>query len=198
MSSLAAPRANGTEASEIGSGERQLACATSLDERETVSVSDMSDPTPVLDRRGGDADFPGKGLDNLLHAPLFVNLTSASRGMSFGGSTIGSRALPWHPFVMPTKPLDATPTRSEMMQGWARRVRQARLAADLATQEDLESALGMAPKTISTWERGIQMCHPTDMYRLAKLLGVTMDWLVGGDESFLTLDAKRRLMTVAV
>jgi transcriptional regulator with XRE-family HTH domain len=85
-----------------------------------------------------------------------------------------------------------------MMQGWAKRVRQARLAAGLETQEDLESSLGMSPRTVSTWERGIQMCHPTDMYRLAKLLGVTMDWLVGGDEAFLTLEAKRRLAAITV
>lgn len=194
MSSLAASGTNGAEAFKILSGQRQLEGAAGLDQGQTMTVSDTTDAAPVLDGRGGDADLSGQTFDNLLHTTPFVKSTKMSRGMSLGGSTIVDRPVSWHGFVMKTN----LPTRSEMMQGWAKRVRQARLAAGLETQEDLESSLGMSPRTVSTWERGIQMCHPTDMYRLAKLLGVTMDWLVGGDEAFLTLEAKRRLAAITV
>ena len=80
-----------------------------------------------------------------------------------------------------------------MQLGWGRRLRHARLAAGYERQEDLEQALGMAPRTVSNWERGLQMCHPIDLYRVAKKLSVTMDWLTAGDDRFLTVDAKRRL-----
>jgi transcriptional regulator with XRE-family HTH domain len=90
-------------------------------------------------------------------------------------------------------PTNDAPTKSEMQEGFARRVRQARRAAGFSTQEALGEIIGMHYSSISNWERALQMCHPTDMYRLARALGVTTDWLISGDETFLTQDARRRL-----
>jgi transcriptional regulator with XRE-family HTH domain len=86
---------------------------------------------------------------------------------------------------------------STMQMGFAKRVKLARLAAGFATQGALGDAIGMKHSSVSNWERGLQWTPPPDLYRLARTLGVTTDWLISGDDDFLTVETRRRLKSMA-
>jgi transcriptional regulator with XRE-family HTH domain len=86
-----------------------------------------------------------------------------------------------------------TATHSEILDRFAARVRLARLVAGYTSQRELAEVLAVHHSAVSNWERGLQFAKVTDLYALAKALGVTIDWLVAGDEAGLTVDRRRLL-----
>ena len=62
-------------------------------------------------------------------------------------------------------------------QAFARRLKKAREAKSL-TQQQLASELGVSKQLISHWENGRWMPRAADASRLARILGVTLDWLL--------------------
>ena len=80
-----------------------------------------------------------------------------------------------------------------MLDRFATRVRLARLVAGYRSQRELAQVLGVHHSAVSNWERGLQFAKVTDLYALAKVLGVTTDWLLAGDEAGLTVDRRRLL-----
>lgn len=63
---------------------------------------------------------------------------------------------------------------------FSERLRQARKAAAL-TQRELASRLAVHPLSVGRWERGQQTPDGATISRLAQLLGVTADYLLGLD-----------------
>jgi ribosome-binding protein aMBF1 (putative translation factor) len=164
-----------------------------LDQRQPVPVSNAPRATPAVNRRHRDAEVQRKGFQVGLHNALFASLANMSSHDPVANPAIDQMQSTCQSLAMTTTTDPRLPTKTEMQDGFARRVRLARLTAGFKTQEELGSAIDMHYSSISNWERGLQMCHPTDMYRLALALGVTTDWLIAGDERMLTQDARRRL-----
>jgi ribosome-binding protein aMBF1 (putative translation factor) len=164
-----------------------------LDQRQPVPVCDPPSATPAVHRRHRDAEIQRKGFQVGLHDALFANLANMSRPRTVAKPAIDQMQSTCDTLAMTTTDLTRLPTKTEMQDGFARRVRRARITAGFKTQEELGSAIDMHYSSVSNWERGLQMCHPTDMYRLALALGVTTDWLIAGDERMLTQDARRRI-----
>jgi transcriptional regulator with XRE-family HTH domain len=65
----------------------------------------------------------------------------------------------------------------EVRRAIGERLRQSRLAAKL-TQQDVAQRLQLKRQTISGWERGEAMPQLAEWYRLAPLLGQSLDYLV--------------------
>ena len=61
------------------------------------------------------------------------------------------------------------------------RLRSAREKAHL-TQAELAGEVGIAQPQISRWEAGRTPMAGDDLVRVARALGVSLDWLIGGDE----------------
>lgn len=66
--------------------------------------------------------------------------------------------------------------------GLAMRIRLARVGVDL-DQRQLAEALGVSRQTISHWERGGAQPALGHAARLAKVTGVTLEWLAEGVET---------------
>lgn len=65
-----------------------------------------------------------------------------------------------------------------MLEDLGRRIRQTREKLGLK-QNDIASAMQISPQAVSKWERGENGPDITLLTALAKLLGVTTDWLLG-------------------
>lgn len=50
-------------------------------------------------------------------------------------------------------------------------------------QQDLANSLGISPQAVSKWERGENAPDVTVLVPLARLLGVSVDWLLSGQET---------------
>lgn len=185
--------AHQSQAIQMLARQRNAALAGQLHQSKLMRGRDPAVATPVMDRRRRDPRLAGQLLDEGLHAPTVAELASKSRGMPLAIHGMAGTEAACDQFAMAAKARKSIPGTTEMQLGFARRVLIARLAAGYETQDALGKAMGMKGSSVSNWERGLQMCHPTDMYRLAKLLGVTTDWLIAGDENFLTVAARRRL-----
>ena len=51
------------------------------------------------------------------------------------------------------------------------------------TQNDVANALQISPKAVSKWERGENAPDVGTLVPLARLLGVSSDWLLGSERS---------------
>lgn len=60
-------------------------------------------------------------------------------------------------------------------------IRKIRRSIDM-TQQELADAICVSPSAVSHWERGITHPRVPDLPRLAKVLGVTIDELLGEEE----------------
>jgi ribosome-binding protein aMBF1 (putative translation factor) len=82
----------------------------------------------------------------------------------------------------------------DLLAGFARRLIQAREAAGYATQTALAEAIGLSGHhNVHRWEKGHHFPRVPELYRLARLLGVTIDWLVAGDPAGLSAETSSRL-----
>lgn len=79
---------------------------------------------------------------------------------------------------------------SEMLAGFARRIIAAREWRGYATQADFGKALNLRDfDRLSVYESGRGFPRVPLLYRMARLLGVTADWLLFGDPRGLAQDA---------
>jgi ribosome-binding protein aMBF1 (putative translation factor) len=194
LNSLGATRPEFRKAVEIGRRDHLAVPALRcLDQHQPVPVSNAARTSPAMNRRHRDAEIQREGFQVGLHDALFAKPANMSRPYPVAKPAMDQMQSTCQTLAMTTTDLTRLPTKTEMQDGFARRVRLARLTAGFKTQEELGSAIDMHYSSVSNWERGLQMCHPTDMYRLALALGVTTDWLIAGDERMLTQDARRRL-----
>ena len=65
----------------------------------------------------------------------------------------------------------------------AARIKRARLAAEM-TPVDIAHAIGVGySTTVTNWESGITLPETVNLPDLAKVLGVSLDWLLAGKGS---------------
>lgn len=177
------------EVVEIGSSQGYALFQCGVVKSEPIPIGHAPEAPPAINGVHRDTHAKRQRLDRSLHSPKLAKLASLSSTNSLADSRIASDEARCHFAIMKR----TTERAADMQLSFAKRVANARIAAGFATQQALGEALGMHHSSVSNWERGLQWSSPPDLYRMAKILGVTTDWLIAGDDGGLTMDAKRRL-----
>ena len=71
---------------------------------------------------------------------------------------------------------------SELLDGWGRRLKAARIIARFETPSDMAAELGIEPARYRKYERGESMAPPDILEKIAVRLGVSLDYLILGYE----------------
>jgi SOS-response transcriptional repressor LexA len=80
-----------------------------------------------------------------------------------------------------------------MKQTIAQRIRQARIRKDF-DQSRLAARLDVATRTVQRWEKGEQVPDSNYLMRLARIMGVSPQWLLTGDGSMVSPDASEKIL----
>lgn len=80
-----------------------------------------------------------------------------------------------------------------MKQTIAQRIRQARLSKDL-DQARLAARLDVATRTLQRWEKGEQVPDGNYLMRLAKIMGVSPEWLLAGSGSMHSQETSEKIL----
>lgn len=72
---------------------------------------------------------------------------------------------------------DETKAKREMLGA---RIQQARIAAGFTVQQRFCEAVNVRPPTLHRWERGQNVPDAFNLYEIARVCGVSMEWLVTG------------------
>ena len=75
----------------------------------------------------------------------------------------------------------------------SKRIRQLRKEAGM-TQAELSSKLGVIKQTISSWETGISNPNNEALTTMAKLFGVSVDYLLGAENSVNESSLQRQIL----
>lgn len=190
---MATSWANQTKAIEVPVGKLDALGARRLRQAEAMRVRHAAiTPPPV---HGGTRRAHGQGdtFDDLLHTPILATVAIKSQAANLAGVSVLSIEAGRYHGDMAKDPANI-PAVSEMQIAFGKRVRLAREAAEL-TQDELGAKIGMDGKSVSNWERGLQFSYAPDLYRLARALDVTMDWLMDGNDRMLTVEMRDRLFS---
>ncbi|MEX1139840.1 MAG: XRE family transcriptional regulator [Bacteroidota bacterium] len=80
-----------------------------------------------------------------------------------------------------------------MKQTIAQRIRQARLSKDF-DQARLAAKLDVATRTLQRWEKGEQVPDGNYLMRLAKIMGVSPEWLLTGSGSMYSQETSEKIL----
>lgn len=80
-----------------------------------------------------------------------------------------------------------------MKQTIAQRIRQARLSKDI-DQARLAARLDVATRTLQRWEKGEQVPDGNYLMRLAKIMGVSPEWLLAGSGSMHSQETSEKIL----
>lgn len=175
------------EVLEVLAGQRYAASRRSLDQIKAMARGHRTALAPLVDRRHRDADLNGKLLNEGLHGRIIDTVSSDCQALSVDIGSIAEPPAGQHVFDMPAR------EPSIMLEGYAERVYRARVAAGYKTQRELATALGVSHHAVSVWEKGRNFAHAPDLAALARVLDVTIDWLVTGDTRGLPVSTLKRL-----
>ncbi|MFO1038110.1 MAG: helix-turn-helix transcriptional regulator [Geminicoccaceae bacterium] len=85
-------------------------------------------------------------------------------------------------------------SHSQLLAGFAARLRLARVARGFTSLRALAKALDLDRERLKKWEQGVAWPRTPEAYRLCHTLGVTSDWLLFGDPKGLSADAYQLLI----
>lgn len=85
------------------------------------------------------------------------------------------------------------PSATELLEGFGVRLATARIAAGYKTRKALSDAIDVDQNTYSPWERGRSLPSAKELLKLRRALRISLDWLLIGDDTHLTLETYRRL-----
>lgn len=89
------------------------------------------------------------------------------------------------------------PSPTEHKKQFGRRLRTARLAKGYATVRDASKHLELEENTVSSWERGERRPDIWHLILIKSTYNVTLDWLIAGDDSGLSLEMHRRITDIS-
>ena len=90
-------------------------------------------------------------------------------------------------------PAKDEPTATELLESFSFRLTQARIATGYKTRKSLADDIGVDQNTYSPWERGRSYPNIKDLHTIRRLLRISADWLLYGDENNLSVETYRKL-----
>lgn len=188
MIGLAGARSpNQGERVEVVAAQTYPFLASGFGEVETVLPWHMAADPPLADRDDGNAKLHRELFDHCLHGRNFDTVSTKCQALVVDARSISDsfRARDTG-HAMSNAPTD-------LLAGFAVRVKAARVAAGYKSQRALADALGISHHSVSVWEKGRNFAHAPDLYALSKVLHVTIDWLVSGDDRGMPIETLRRI-----
>ena len=86
-----------------------------------------------------------------------------------------------------------TQSSTEILDGFGLRLTMARLAAGFKTRKAAADEIGVDQNTYSPWERARSLPSAKELLTIRLVFEVSIDWLLHGDESHLSVQSYRKL-----
>ena len=85
------------------------------------------------------------------------------------------------------------PSASDLLEQFGLRLSAARIAAGYKTRKALADEIDVDQNTYTPWERGRSYPSAKTLLDIRKILHVSLDWLMAGDERGLSVDVYRKI-----
>lgn len=84
-------------------------------------------------------------------------------------------------------------TATQLLEDFGVRLCAARIAAGFSTRKELADHIGVDQNTYTPWERGRSYPSAKTLLALREAVGVSLDWLMAGDERNLSVETFRKV-----